>query len=258
MKLFHRDFGTKGKPALVVVHGLLGSSRNWQMTGRDLAADFHVLAPDLPNHGSSPHSPEADYPFLMDSLLGWLDAQGLERVTLVGHSMGGKTAMLLACRHPERVERLVVVDIAPKDYLSSSHRHEFAAMTELRLDLLRSRAEAELQFEARVPDWGMRKFLVTNLEHTDDGRWRWLVNLPVLAEALPLLERNPLNPEDRFEGRTLFVTGGRSNYVQPGDLAAIEAHFPKVRTEVIPNVAHNPHIDARETFVRLLRQELLS
>lgn len=255
MKLFHRDFGTKGQPPLVVLHGLLGSSRNWQMTGRDLAAHFHVLAPDLPNHGASPHTPEADYPSLARAVLSWLDEQGLRRVTLVGHSMGGKTAMLLACRHPERIERLVVVDIAPKDYLSSSHRAEFAAMLELRLDLLRSRSEAELRFEARVPDWAMRKFLVTNLEHTEDGRWRWQVNLPVLAEALPLLEINPLEPKDRYEGPSLFVTGGRSNYVQAGDLAAIESHFPKARMEAIADVGHNPHIDAREPFVKLLRAE---
>src|ERR1700712_4820981 len=172
---------------MIVLHGMLGSSRNWQTTGRDLSDWFHVYALDARNHGKSPHSSEMTYEAMTEDLIAWMNNQQIERATVVGHSMGGKTAMLLACRHPERVERLVVVDIAPKDYQWVAHRAEFAAMNELDLAALQSRQEAEIRFEARVDDLGMRKFLVTNLERLPTGGWWWIVNLPVLTAALPVL-----------------------------------------------------------------------
>lgn len=250
MNLFSRDLGGAGHPPLVVLHGLLGSSRNWLGAGADLAAHRHVWALDLRNHGRSPHADEMDYPAMVNDVLGWLDRQGLEQTELMGHSMGGKVAMLLACRHPRRVTRLTVVDIAPKPYLSQAHRAEFAAMHELRLDTLQSRAEAELRFESRVPDLAMRKFLATNLERTEDGRWRWLIHLPALTAALPRLEANPLAAEDRFEGPTRFIVGGKSRYVQEADLPVIRKHFPAAQVDVIPESGHNPHIETRAEFVR--------
>lgn len=253
--LFHRDLGGAGRPPLVLLHGMLGSSRNWQTTGRELAENFHVFALDLRNHGSSPHADEQSYAAMADDVLAWLDAQGIARATLMGHSMGGKTAMLLACRHPERVERLIIVDIAPKDYFWPAHRAEFAAMNELNLGDLRSRAEAELRFEARVASWPMRKFLATNLDRTgEDGPWRWIVNLPVLTNALAAMEANPLGAEDRFAGPTLFIAGGKSRYiVDAEDRAAVLAHFPAARIETIAASGHNPHMETREEFVALVR-----
>ncbi len=237
---------------MIVLHGLLGSSRNWLSTGRDLAKHFHVFALDARNHGKSPHAPEMTYEVMMNDIIAWMDAQGLARATVVGHSMGGKTAMLLACRHPERVERLVVVDIAPKDYFWVAHRGEFAAMTELDLASLTSRSEAELRFEARVAHLGMRKFLSTNLERDDAGSWRWQINLPVLTESLAVMEKNSLQPTNRYAGPTLFVLGGRSRYAESGDHALIQQHFPAVRIEVIADSGHNPHMDQRVEFVRVV------
>lgn len=257
MLLHHRDFGGEGREPLLVLHGLLGSSRNWQMTGRDLAADFHVLGLDLRNHGASPHHQEMNYGAMAGDVLRWMDTQGLTRVRLMGHSMGGKVAMLLACRHPERVGQLVVVDIAPKDYLSYGHRAEFAAMNELHLPSLSSRAQAELHLEARVPDLGMRKFLVTNLGATEAGGFKWQVNLPVLTASLSELEENPLAETDHYVGPALFVTGGRSHYVQPGDWAGILHHFPQAQAEIIAESGHNPHMDARPRFVELVKRFLL-
>lgn len=252
MHLFHRDLGGAGRPPLFILHGMLGSSRNWQTTGRDLAEHFHVQALDLRNHGESEHDAEMSYPAMVADVLAWLDAQGLTRVTLLGHSMGGKVAMLLACRHPERVAGLVVVDIAPKDYFWPAHRQEFAAMNELDLARLASRAAAEQEFEAKVSDWAMRKFLLTNLVRDGDGPWHWSVNLPALTAALPAMEASPLGAADRFDGPTLFITGGKSRYVGAGDHAAIRAHFPAARIETLPAAGHNPHIEAREAFVALV------
>lgn len=233
---------------------MLGSSRNWQTAGRELAEQFHVFAVDLRNHGGSPHAETMSYAEMADDVVGWLDAQGLPRAAMLGHSMGGKTAMLLACRHAERVERLIIADIAPKDYFWPGHRVNFAAMNELDLANLHSRAEAELRLEARVASWPMRKFLVTNLESGDDGTWRWTINLPVLTAALPIMEGNPLRTDDRYRGPTLFIAGGKSDYIGEGDDQVIRQHFPAARFAVIPESGHNPHMETREKFVALVRE----
>ena len=249
MQLFHRDLGGTGQPPLVLLHGMLGSSRNWASAGADLAAHFHVGALDLRNHGRSPHAAEMTYAAMMADVLAWLDAQGIARATVLGHSMGGKVAMLLACRHPERVARLVAVDIAPRDYFWPAHRQSFAAMNELQLADLRTRGDAELRFAARVPSLGMRKFLATNLEQDGAGKWTWQINLPVLTASLPDLEKNPLTAADQFEGPVRFIAGGQSNYIEPGDHAAIRTYFPHAVVEVIPEANHNPHMETRAIFV---------
>lgn len=250
--LHHRDFGGGGGPPYVILHGMLGSSRNWTSVGRELAAGRRTFALDLRNHGLSPHADSMTYEEMAGDVARWLDARALAQAELVGHSMGGKVAMVLACRQPERVARLVVVDIAPRDYHWPAHRSEFAAMTELNLGDLRSRAEAEMRMEERVSDWAMRKFLATNLERAPGGGWRWQVNLPVLASSLRELEKNPLSGADRFEGPAFFIAGARSAYAVPDDRAAILGHFPKAQIEVLPGSGHNPHIDARAAFVAAL------
>lgn len=251
LSLFHRDLGGTGRPPLILLHGLLGSSRNWQTVGADLAAHFHVLALDLRNHGKSPHAEEMSYEAMVRDVVEWMEGQGLATANVMGHSLGGKVAMQLACRAPARVSRLIVVDIAPKDYLSAAHRAEFAAMNELNLAGLQSRGEAELRFEARVPDWGMRKFLTTNLDRNPSGEgWRWIVNLPVLTATLASLEKSSLREDDRFTGPTHFITGGRSRYVQPEDWPGTVRHFPAAKLTVIPESGHNPHMETREAFVR--------
>jgi esterase len=249
VELFHRDFCGKGPPS-VILHGMLGSSRNWTTVARDLAATRRVYALDLRNHGMSPHAQGMTYAAMTADVLAWLDAHAVGPAEFIGHSMGGKVAMVLACAHPARVSRLVVVDIAPRVYHWPARREEFAAMREVDLAGLRSRAEAEAGMEGRVPDWAMRKFLTTNLERQEGGGWRWQVNLPALEAALPELERNPLGPGDRFQGPALFVAGAKSTYIRPQDHAAILGHFPAARVEVLPGCGHNPHIEAREAFVR--------
>jgi pimeloyl-ACP methyl ester carboxylesterase len=125
-------------------------------------------------------------------------------------------------------------------------------MNELNLPDLRSRAEAEMRFEARVPDWGMRKFLTTNLARAPEGGWRWMINLPVISAALPELEANPLRAGDRFDGAALFVAGGKSNYIEPADSEAIRRHFPAAQIVTLAAAGHNPHLETREEFVRVI------
>jgi pimeloyl-ACP methyl ester carboxylesterase len=255
--LAHRDYGGKGKPPLVVLHGLLGSARNWQSAGRDLAADFHVCALDLRNHGESFHAREMTYAIMADDVRAWLDARGWERVHLMGHSLGGKVAMILACRHPERVEKLVAVDIAPKAY-PKSHTREFDAMHALEVGALTSRGEADRQLAPAIPDWGFRQFLLSNLDRRPDGAgFRWTINLPGLTAALPTLEAEFLESDDRFDGETLFVLGGKSRYFLAGeDEARVTPHFPRVRFETIPASGHNPHFETRAQFVAIVQEYL--
>lgn len=248
LELYSRDLGGAGNPPLIVLHGMLGSSRNWLSAGAELTQHWHVQALDLRNHGRSPHAKSMTYDDLVEDVLGWMDIHGLTKVDLMGHSMGGKVAMLIACRHPERVNRLMVIDIAPKSYKSAGGRAEFAAMHEINLTELKSRTEAELKMETRVPDWGMRKFLTTNLERNDSGGWRWAINLDAITAALPELEDNPFIESDSSKGPTLFILGGRSRYVAEADHAKIRAHFPSVKIEVIPESGHNPHMQSREAF----------
>jgi len=192
------------------------------------------------------------YPEMADDVSSWLDASTAGPVTLMGHSMGGKVAMLIACRHPARVGRLVVVDMAPKDYFWPAHRANFAAMNELNLFDLRSRADAEMRFEGRVSNWATRKFLATNLERLESGGWTWAMNLPAISAALPELEKNPLEPGDRYEGPVRFIVGGKSRYVEPGDEALIRRHFPAAELIAIPEAGHNPHLEARKKFVEVI------
>lgn len=250
MNLFHRDLGGAGRPPLVVLHGLLGSSRNWLTAGAELAAEFQVYALDLRNHGRSPHAADMGSPALVADVLGWLDAQGLARVTLLGHSLGGKVAMALACREPARVERMVVVDIAPKEYPDKVERAEFAAMNALRLETIKTRGDAERAMEPLVSDWAMRKFLTTNLEQGPDGTWHWLINLPALTAAVPELVHSPLGPEEVYSGPSRFILGGKSDFVRLGDDALIRRHFPAAEMLTIAGAGHNPHMETRAEFVR--------
>ena len=249
MLLSHRDLGGAGRPTLVVLHGLLGSSRNWQTAGAGLSASFHVLAPDLRNHGASFHSDDMSWDAILGDVVAWIEATARPPVAVLGHSLGGKAAMLLASRRPDLVSALVVVDVAPRAYSWPERRVELAALEAIDLGRLASRAEADRLVEPRVPGWAMRKFLLTNLERREDGGWRWLANLPVLRGALSGLEADPLGPDDRFPGPALFLAGGKSPYIQDGDREGIVRRFPAAEFETFAESGHNPHMEERERLV---------
>ncbi len=255
MLLYHRDLGGEGCPPLLILHGLLGSSRNWQTIGRLLSDEFHVFALDLRNHGESPWRDEQSYDLMVDDVLAWMDQQKIERATLMGHSMGGKVVMRLACRHPDRAGGLVVVDIAPRAY-PSTHILEFEAMNALRTSDVTSRAKAEEKMKVLVTDWALRKFLLTNLERSDDGQFSWKINLFALEESMGNIEEEPLDPGDRFPEPILFLLGGKSSYFRPEDEALTTEHFPKARFVRIEESGHNPHIEARDQFVDEVRKHL--
>ncbi len=256
VELFHRLVGEAQKPPLVVLHGLLGSSRNWATTARDLAATHAVYLLDLRNHGQSPHTPAMDFPSLAADLSRWLDTRGFASVDLLGHSLGGKVAMRLACDAPERLRQLIVADIAPRDY-APHFACEFAALQTLDLGTLTRRKDAEDALEAAgIDDWAMRAFLLTNLTGNASEGFHWQANLDALTDSLEAIGRSPLSANDRFDGPVLFVRGAQSDFVSDGDQTAIRHHFPAARLETIPQAAHNVHVQNRPAFVASVQRFL--
>ncbi|TVR55583.1 MAG: alpha/beta fold hydrolase [Puniceicoccaceae bacterium] len=250
--LAHRDFGGAGRPPLVILPGLLGSARNWTTAGADLAEDFHVRVLDLRNHGASPWAESHTYDDQVEDVLDWLDREEKSPVLLVGHSKGGKAAMRLACRHPERLAGLVVVDIAPVWY-PPRHDRLLEGMRAVAAASPSTRREAEAVLEPYVPEWGPRQFVLTNLIRNEAGGFRWGINLDVLEAHGRHLEDSPLEAWDRFGGPALLVRCGRSDYVEAAGEAAFRRHFPAGRVVTLPESGHNPHIDDRAELVRVVR-----
>lgn len=245
-------FGTEGRPPLVILHGLLGSSRNWTTAARDLAESFDVYALDLRNHGKSPWAQDCSFAAMADDVRSFLDRHRLERTLLVGHSLGGKVAMRLAADDPQLLDALVVVDIAPRDY-APHFAEEFDAMAALDVTKADRRSEVDAALSGSVPDWAHRQFLLTNLERAGGGGFRWTVNLEALRAALPELARNPLGEGECVQARTLFLSGGKSDFVWPEDEATVGRYFLDYAWQMIPEAGHNVHVEARTEFVAAVR-----
>jgi len=252
MELFTRHYGNDG-PALVLLHGLFGSNETLGSVARALSADFTVLAMDLRNHGRSDHDPGMSYAMLADDVLETLAAAGVERASLLGHSLGGKTAMELALSRPQQVERLIVADIAPIAY---EHRHdrELEALRGLDLERIRSRRDADRALADAISSPAIRQFLLKNLVRADDG-FAWRIPLDTIHREYAQIGAAPASPGP-YEGPTLFIRGGDSDYIPEEAEPAIHERFPNARVETIPEAAHWVHVDAPEAFLELVRQFL--
>jgi pimeloyl-ACP methyl ester carboxylesterase len=242
---------------VVFAHGLFGQGRNWNQIGKALADRHRVLLVDLPHHGRSPWDEGFDYLRVADQVSGLLDAD--DPVALVGHSLGGKVAMVLALRHPELVERLCVVDVSPVAY---DHLSEFegyvAAMRGLDLGSLSRRDDADAALAEDVPNATVRAFLLQNLRREGDG-WRWQVNLDVLGSALPVIGGWPedqLAGTPPYRGPVLWVAGARSDYVTPASAEAMDRWFPTNRLVRVKDAGHWVHSEQPAVFLEVLRRFL--
>ncbi len=215
---------------------------------RLLSEHYRVITVDARNHGASFHAASHTFDDMVDDLMELMDHLGLDAATLMGHSMGGKTAMVLACRYPERVDRLFVVDTAPKDY-PAHHDAEFAAMNALDLSKLQMRNEADALMSETIEDWAFRQFLISNIIRGEDGAFKWAINLPIIEAHLRVLALNALDLADTFDKEAHFLIGGLSNFVDSSDFNDIRFHFPKVTIDVWNDSGHNPHFEHRNRFV---------
>ncbi len=254
VKLHYQSFG-RGRP-LIILHGLFGSLNNWHTLSAALGAEFQVFAVDQRNHGNSPHSEEFSFPAMAEDLRLFLEDRGLPQASLLGHSMGGKTAMEFALRHPQMVEKLIVADISPGAY-PPGHDDILDAMSSLDLSLYSSRAQIETALEPRIPDLRVRQFILTNLKRYAGGRYAWKINLDVLREKYGEVTKAQTS-DIPFRGPALFIRGELSPYIRQDDLAEIGRLFPFSTVESIPGAGHWVHADAPEAFLRVVVRFLRS
>ena len=247
-------FENPGAPALVILHGLLGASRNWQTIGKALKDRFDIHIVDLRNHGSSPHAASMRWSELCDDLAAYLSAHGLTQVSLMGHSLGGKIAMKFACEHAALVKQLIIVDIAAKMY-PPYHDQEFRAMKRVPAGALENRREAEELLKPLIPEWGMRQFIMTNLVRGEFGL-QWQCNLEVLHASLQVLRQNSLSGADRYPGPALLIAGGKSTFIQEGDAEAMKQWLPQLKLVSLPKAGHNVHVEDRSGFLDALNKWL--
>ncbi|XP_045316033.1 protein ABHD11 [Leopardus geoffroyi] len=250
--------GEAARPALVFLHGLFGSKTNFNSIAKALAQQTgrRVLTVDARNHGDSPHSPDMSYEAMSQDVQDLLTQLGLVPCVLVGHSMGGRTAMLLALQRPELVERLIAVDISPVETTSNSDFPSYmAAMRAVDVpdDMSRSSARklADQQLSTVIQDTAVRQFLLTNLVEVD-GRFVWRVNLEALAQHVDKILAFPPRQES-YPGPTLFLLGGNSQYVHPSHHSEIRRLFPQAQMQTVPNAGHWIHADCPQDFMAAIR-----
>ncbi|WP_163380723.1 alpha/beta fold hydrolase [Cyclobacterium sp. SYSU L10401] len=248
MKLNFKKSG-KGKP-LIILHGLFGSADNWMGIAKSLEENYTLYLIDLRNHGDSPHSDEWNYQAMAEDLRELLDAEGLDSVYLLGHSMGGKAAMKLALLYPDRVDKLIVADIAPRPY-PVHHQHILEALNAVDLDSTDSRKAAEAQLAEYIDEKGIRQFLLKNLTRKE-GKFAWKINLPVITEKIENVGE-AIESEKPFEKPVLFMGGANSDYIKSSDKDAIENLFPDNRIIHLKDAGHWLHAEQPDAVVATLK-----
>jgi esterase len=243
--MFSRIEGT-GKP-LLIIHGFLGMSDNWKSySSLYVAEGFQVHILDLRNHGKSFHSDEFSYDVMSNDVLEYCNFHNLDKVSIIGHSMGGKVAMLFATTYPERLDKLVVADIGPK-YYAPHHQDIFAGLNAIDFSTKPDRTSVEETLYPFIPDFGTRQFIMKNLYWIEPGQLAFRFNLKVFNENIEVIGTK-LPDNALFENPTLFIRGGNSKYILDSDLSQIEQHFPKYQLATIPNVGHWLHAENPKLF----------
>ncbi len=223
-------------PDIIVMHGLFGMLDNWKSLSKRMAEKYRVHLLDLRNHGHSPQSEDWNYEVMADDVREYLEDNQIQRAEILGHSMGGKVAMCLAVRFPERLSRLIVVDISPR-YYEVHHQVYLDAMNSLDLSVVKSRNEAEEHLHQSIPEFSIRQFLLKNLYWKEKGQLAWRFNLSVITDQIENVGE-ALPYDAVYEGPTLFVAGGDSDYIGAGDLSLIHEHFPDSEVEIVNGAGH--------------------
>lgn len=244
MELSFKEIGA-GMP-LIILHGLFGSSDNWISIAKHLGETRKVILIDQRNHGDSPHSNEFNYGAMASDLKSFIDHHSINKFDLIGHSLGGKTAMFFSTQHPEKVENLIIVDIAPKQY-PVHHDAIIEGLKSIDLVTLKSRNEADAILTKHVPLLGVRQFLLKNLKRTPEG-FRWKINLDVIETQIEEVGKE-LPIKAYFNKPTLFIRGEMSNYIEDDDMALISLHFPLAKLSTVKRASHWVHAEQPDEFL---------
>lgn len=252
MELFFREYG-KGRP-LIILHGILGISDNWVSFARRIShLGYRCLVPDQRNHGHSPHHRVLNYYALSDDLSEFISHHQLEQPVILGHSMGGKTAMRYTLENPDNVHKLIVVDTSLRTYVRFQyHQRLIDAMRSLDIKSLTSRQLAEDALSDKIDDERIVQFLLKNLHWKEKTKLAWRPNLEAISENLENMYDGVFF-SSRYTGPVLFIRGGLSDYIIDQDLPAIYENFPDARVETIESGTHWVHADAPDEFFRLIR-----
>ena len=251
MELNYKKYGEGKGQAIVVLHGLFGSSDNWHTHGKKLADYFEVYLVDQRNHGDSGWSDEFNYDVMAEDLHEFIQKHELQGIILMGHSMGGKTAMRYAQLYPETIEKLIIVDMGVKAY-PISHDTLIEGLKSLDLASITSRSEANKELSNHIKSTAVRQFLLKNLIRNEQKAFAWKINLAVLEEKLPEVVQALTNEEVLIE--SLFISGGKSDYILLEDHNSIKKLFPLASFYSIEEAGHWLHAEAPEEFM----EEVLS
>ena len=246
MAQLHSKIIGQGTPFLIL-HGFLGMGDNWKSLGSQYAENgLQVHLVDQRNHGKSFHSENFDYDILAEDIKDYVMEMELESVLILGHSMGGKTAMQFACTYPHLTKKLIVADIAPK-YYPPHHQDIINGLKKLDFDQIQSRTEADKILGGYISDFGTRQFLLKNLHWASKGKLGFRFNLEVLAKKMEEIGEN-IGSADHYDGPTLFLRGSKSEYVVENDLPEIKRHFPQAQLGTIENAGHWLHAENPKQF----------
>ena len=256
--LFYRRIGTEGATPVVILHGLFGTSDNWGSVGKELSEPttagepaLDVLLVDLRDHGRSPHTDAISYPLMAADVHALLTKLGLKDVVLVGHSMGGKTAMSFAQQWPELLKKLIVIDISPREH-ANNQAHIVEALRTADLSLGRTRKQVEADVAKFVKEPGVVQFLMKNVYWKTEEELAWRVNVALLDRELPAILA-AIGP-GTVRAPTIFVRGGQSDYIVREDIPAIKEQFPNSRIETVPYAGHWVHVQAPDEVIALIRE----
>jgi len=215
---------------------------NWQTSAKQLADHFTVYIIDQRNHGRSPHAEDFNYKVMAEDLQVFMEDNWIHQARIIGHSMGGKTAMQFALDYPDMVEKLVIVDIANQSY-KGGHEVIFEALLNLDLDKIEDRKEADAILSQKIEEYGVRQFLLKNLTRAKSGGYQWKMNLPIIHENYQAI-LNEIESEEVFEGATLFVKGGLSKYITDDNFTYTKQFFPNASLKTIEDAGHWVHAEA--------------
>ena len=244
MELNFKTFGTG--PALVILHGLFGSLDNWVTLGRRYSEHFSVYLLDARNHGKSSHTDEFNYPAMANDVLAFLEKQRIQSAHIIGHSMGGKTAMRFCLDHSQKINKMIVADMPP---IANPRGHDeiFEAIFSLPVSSLSSRNEAEDILAPKIPDISTRLFILKNLDRRREGGFEWKFNLPAIyKEYHNILEA--IESPSPAQNPVLFLKGSKSRYVNEGSYPFIFKLFPNAKIETIENAGHWLHAEQPDSF----------